>query len=295
MMIRVWSKRVPTNDLAAAEEEIIGFLAGRGEGAENVSISKPLHRATADLRVYCADQPGAEALCREFGGDFKPLDNRDWTTEAPVLPPIKIRDSVLVVQSRDTGELDEARALHPGRVMVAIPPGAAFGAGGHATTSTCLRLLADAAARFRKAGTDWSFLDVGSGSGILAITSRLLGAGKILAVDNDPVAVRVAGENAGFHGASSIRFEVRDVLKWAPPGTWDVVGANIYAGVLERAMSRLAAAVSPGGVLILSGILRAQEADCLKTAGAEGFTPRRVVRKGKWVTAELFALRSRRR
>jgi len=141
----------------------------------------------------------------------------------------------------------------PEDVMIEIDPGLAFGSGLHPTTQLCLELLENMAL------TDQSVFDVGTGSGILAMAAWKLGARPILAVDNDDVAVRVAQENFTLNGvtAETAVGSANDNMGQ----TWQIVIANIIAPVLTEILPDLAAAVSEGGQLILSGMLAEQEAD----------------------------------
>ncbi|MEX2374932.1 MAG: 50S ribosomal protein L11 methyltransferase [Dehalococcoidia bacterium] len=140
-------------------------------------------------------------------------------------------------------------------VVVALDPGAAFGTGEHETTRLCL------AAVEQYLQTDARVLDVGSGSGILAIAAKLLGAAEVDALDIDPTTVHVARENAERNGVEDlIEFaagSVGDDWPWPsrPAEGYDLVLANISSLVIGRIMSHLAAAVRPGGLLIASGFI----------------------------------------
>ena len=117
----------------------------------------------------------------------------------------------------------------------------AFGTGDHATTSTCLRLLVDYAKEAR--GGRWSLLDLGCGTGILAIAGALLGAAEVDGFDFDPAAVKIANRNARRHGLKRLKFTEDDVTKWEPEREYDVVAANIFFDVLTISFERIAAAV----------------------------------------------------
>jgi ribosomal protein L11 methyltransferase len=140
-------------------------------------------------------------------------------------------------------------AAPAGGVRVVIEPGLAFGTGDHPTTGLCLEAL-DV---FLQRNPDASVLDVGTGSGVLAIAARKLGAGLVVATDNDPVAVRVARENAAANGV------LIDVRPEIPEGVvFDLVLANILANTLVELAPRLMAALAPRARLVLSGILEGQ-------------------------------------
>ena len=156
----------------------------------------------------------------------------------------------------------------PGDIVIDIDPGMSFGTGLHPTTRACLRFLDEMAA----AAPLGSVLDLGCGSGILAIGAAKLGAKSVAALDFDPDAVAVSRENLAANGisAETVSVGVGDVTK-DPLPTADVVVANILASVLIAAAPRIAAAVAPGGTLLLSGILDSQFADVAVAYAAQGF------------------------
>jgi len=141
-----------------------------------------------------------------------------------------------------------------GRLPVVIDPGMAFGTGNHATTAGCLELLE------RHLQPGMAVLDVGTGSGVLAIAALLLGARHATAVDDDPLATAAAAGNAARNGVAE-RITVLASID-AVAGTYDLGLANIQLNVLCALEERIAARIRPGGVLIASGVLR-EEADAL--------------------------------
>jgi ribosomal protein L11 methyltransferase len=143
----------------------------------------------------------------------------------------------------------------PGEVVIELDPGMAFGTGLHPTTRLCLTMLED----HLRPGL--SVLDVGTGSGILAIAAAMHGAGSVDAVDIEPVAVRSTRENAERNRvADRIRVEEGSVGPGAPfAGEYDLVLANIIARILIDLRDGLVAAVKPGGTLVLSGVIEPRE------------------------------------
>ncbi len=139
-------------------------------------------------------------------------------------------------------------------LVVAIDPGRAFGSGAHATSRLVLAMLEDAPV----AGA--SVLDVGCGSGILAVVAVRLGAARVEAIDVDPEAVRATERNAHHHGVGS-RLTASATPVEAVEGTFDLVLANIGASVLVAMAPTLAARTAPGGQLLLSGILEERRAE----------------------------------
>jgi len=155
----------------------------------------------------------------------------------------------------------EACPAPPGEVVVELDPGMSFGTGQHGTTRACLQMLDARAAEGTPAAL--AVLDVGCGSGILAIAAAKLGFRRTVAVDNDPVAVEIARTNARLNGVADAVEILQADLETAPlPSGFDLVIANILAGTLIANAGTLAAALKPGpgSRLILSGLL-ATEAD----------------------------------
>lgn len=219
----------------------------------------------------------AAALTKMFGGQ---VTQAKWLTavDPPERAPIRIRGRLLLVSTER--ELREAA----GTPAILIPAGMAFGTGEHATTSTCLRMLADVAAGLR--GQAWEALDLGTGSGILAIAAARLGASAVLATDFDPHAVRTAKENVRVNKVK-VRVQRSDVTQWAPDRTWPVVMANLFSGLLIEVAPRIATSIAPGGTLIFSGVLRDQETEVLATLQKQKLKLQRIVRKGKWIAGVL--------
>jgi ribosomal protein L11 methyltransferase len=156
----------------------------------------------------------------------------------------------------------ESFRLPSGHAVLWLDPGMAFGTGNHETTRLCVERLVPLV----RSGS--RVIDAGCGSGILALSAALLGAGEVAAFDTDPEAVRVSGENAELNGlADRAQFFVGD-LSWLAGRQADVVLSNIQADVLTRHARELTAAVAPGGTLILSGILAA-ELELVRTAFVE--------------------------
>ena len=170
---------------------------------------------------------------------------------------------------------------HPGDVILVIDPGMAFGTAEHGTTRGCLRLLD------RTVVAGERVLDVGAGSGILAIAAGRLGA-EVLALEGDPLAAEALAANIALNGVSDrVRWEERwaDAALLAASGPCDGVVANIESGMLKSLLGGFETALRPGGWLILSGILADEWPDVRRAIEARGFQVEDVDEDGEWRSA----------
>ena len=168
----------------------------------------------------------------------------------------------------------------PGQKMLRIDPGMAFGTGNHATTRACLEYIAEAEPTA-------SFLDVGCGSGILAIAAKLLGFGEVKGFDLDADAVRVAAESAALNSVEVpfFRGDLSGIMSGNPEiAPADFVAANVLGPVLIRFAGRIASFVKPGGRLILSGILDELYPEVKAAYAALGFQELSSKLVGEWRT-----------
>jgi ribosomal protein L11 methyltransferase len=169
-----------------------------------------------------------------------------------------------------------------GRRVITIEPGLAFGTGSHATTRGCMEYLERVAERL---GPGFRALDVGTGSGILAIALALLDAGAIQAIDNDPLAVKVARANLRANGAAG-RVRLRLGTPGAVAGRFDVVAANLTAETILDLAPELENKVGQRGYLVLSGIL-SQKAGLVRRRFAPRFRLVAQKRAREWTTLLL--------
>jgi ribosomal protein L11 methyltransferase len=170
--------------------------------------------------------------------------------------------------------------------VLTLDPGVAFGTAEHGTTRGCLRLLD------RVVDGGQRLLDLGAGSGILAIAAALLGAAEVVAVEGDLMACEALEENLG---RNRVVDRVRVVPRWADPaslrglGPVDGVVANIEWGRLQPLVPALHAAVAPGGWVVLSGILAAELPEARSHAEGLGLRLREVDVDGEWRSLLLAA------
>ena len=219
--------------------------------------------ATPEIRDRAAD-----ALRASFPVMALDVDDEDWARRSQQnLTPITV-GKLTVVASR------QSPVTSPETIAIVIPPSMGFGTGHHATTRLCLAALqaADPRGKF--------VLDVGTGSGLLAIAAAKLGATRAIGTDDDADALQAANENLDVNNVTNVEFVVSDLMKHPLP-TADIVLANLMGALVVRAASRLVQAVRPGGVLIVSGVL-ATERDEVRRAFADQ-TAVTVVQEDEWL------------
>lgn len=248
-------------------------------GPQRVMIIELAGARTARVEAHGLTKKEGDGLVKMFGGTLR---EAKWLTAVnpPDRPPIRVRGRLVVYSTVKEMETHQGKGGAQTPALL-IPAGMAFGTGEHATTATCLRLLVDVS-RTQPAG--WEMLDLGTGSGILAIAARTLGARRVEAGDFDPHAVRTAKENVKANGVDRVVVRKMDVRAWQPERMWEVVAANLFSGLHLEVAPKYTRAVEPGGKLIFSGILREQEAEVTGAIQQAGFAIEKLVRKGKWVS-----------
>lgn len=280
----VWHKTAAKEHESEWQERLASFpgaVISEGFAAERIVMD-----------VYSETQEELLVLMALHGGKVEAVATTDWVaaTAPENVPPLIIRDKLVISSSEEPQVLEELRQRYPKRHILCFPAERAFGTGNHATTSTCLRLLCDFAARMKREGREWKLIDIGCGTGVLALAGLRLGAGHALSFDFDPAAVEVAQRNLTRNGAAEgIELFQADVFEWAPrPGEEaELVLANLFSTVLQKAFPRILPAMKEGGTLIISGILRSQAEETLQAAEAAGLRVQRVIKRGKWTTAQL--------
>lgn len=169
----------------------------------------------------------------------------------------------------------------PGRIVIELDPGMAFGSGLHASTQLCLMVLED-----HLHGGERVF-DIGTGSGILSIAAAKLGAGAVMAVDTDPVAVGVARQNVAYNGVAP-RVEVREGdLLGGIEGRADVILANLTADIHLDFLPTVVDHVAGGGLIVASGIVADRQIEVEAVAAACGLHVDEVRRDAEWRCLQL--------
>lgn len=278
----VWKKSI-----AKSNEELWQQRVG---GLPGAVFSEGFHAEKLNIDVYTESAEEAHVLQACYGGNVEELTTIDWVaaTAPENVPPLIIRDKIVISASSDAAVLAALQKRYPRRIILTFPAERAFGTGNHATTSTCLRILCDHV-RNLPAGS-WTLADIGCGTGVLALAGLRLGASSAISFDFDPVAVEVAARNIERNGgADNLELFQADVFEWEPkPGQQaDVVLANLFSTVLQKAFPRLIAAMKPEGILIISGILNTQAEETLNAATSAGLRVEKTITRGKWTTAQL--------
>jgi ribosomal protein L11 methyltransferase len=255
-------------------------------------------RRRLELEIVCRSRSHSAAMLKKFGGWIETLP-RNWLQRFARADsePINIGKRLIVVRSAN--ELQRcsvrcpqrssrhgtrpdalrtahatARTIQP--VLLMIPASLAFGTGGHATTAMSLRLLEQLTRHWKRR---WSLVDLGTGSGILALAAKCFGAGQVIGIDNDPAAISMAKSNAKLNKIRGVSFQLGDVRKWDPPRETDVITANLYSHLLIEIPPKL----HGGSWLILSGILRSQQDDLVRALKRNLFGIINMKCRGKWV------------
>ncbi len=205
------------------------------------------------------------------------IDDEDWAENwKKSYKPFRLGEHIVI---RPGWEEYDAQ---PGDKVITIDPGMAFGTGTHETTGMCVRLVE----RYVKPGD--TCMDIGTGTGILAIAAAHMGASHVLASDIDPMAVRVAKENVEINGFSDrIDCKCGDLLDVAKDKA-DAVTANIIADVIIMLCAPVRAFLKPGGVFICSGIAREREDDTINALKAAGYKRLDVRHEGEWTAIACF-------
>ncbi len=233
--------------------------ADRTHGA--VSIYLPEEKSVTDAVAFIRERLGAQGV--EFSLTLDDKKEEDWADSwKQYYKPVRIGHRLLVVPTWEevpAGKDD---------LVLRMDPGMAFGTGTHETTRLCAMLLEE----YMKPGA--RVLDIGTGSGILAIAAAKLGAGQVNAYDIDPVAVRVAKENAEENGCERIVCGVSDLLTGVDlaGGRYDFVCANLVADIILRMAGDILRYLAPGGLLAVSGIIDRQAEEVKKALEDGGLT-----------------------
>lgn len=232
---------------------------------ENISdIKKYMEEKINDLRDMGIEVGEGKIIVNE-------VHEEDWANNwKKYYKPTKIGKRIVVKPIWETYDVKDDE------VIVEMDPGMAFGTGTHETTKMCIEAL-EKYVSFHK-----TVFDIGTGSGILAITAAKLGAEKVIGVDLDPVAVDSAAKNSKFNNINNIEIRhgnLMDVVE----GKADIIVANIIADVIILLSEDVKKFIKPNGYFISSGIIKERKDDVINKLTSIGFNIKEVNTLGEWV------------
>jgi ribosomal protein L11 methylase PrmA len=219
--------------------------------------------------------------------------HEEWSREPAMR---RVADGIVVTSAHASHSSNSSDSPHgeptgvEGDVVIRLHPGVGFGTAGHATTRACLRLLTEVV----RPGDD--VMDIGTGSGILAIAASLLGARHVLALEADPLACEEARRNAAANGVAAAgdgASGVEVVRQRVTPeslrvlAACDVVIANIDASLISALFPAIPGALRDGGVAIVSGVTAGERQGFVDAAAAAGFRMEREMEVERWMAAVL--------
>jgi ribosomal protein L11 methyltransferase len=210
-------------------------------------------------------------LDHDFSFDYLYLSERDWNESwKKKFIPIDVGEHFSI--------LPPWEPIKPNRIPLVIDPGMAFGTGHHETTKTCLMLIEKLSAESGRG----SFLDVGTGTGILAVAASRLGFAHVVGVDIDPAAVDAAKRNAELNHLTNIGIKEGSIS--AVEGIFDMIAANLMSEILIGIAPEIASHLKRPGIAILSGMLVGQEDDVIRTVQNVGLEVAEKDYDGRWVS-----------
>lgn len=220
--------------------------------------------AVDELSVRDIDKGRGDISCNE-------IQDEDWANSwKDYFHPVKVGDIIVIKPTW------EEYVAGPDDIVIELDPGMAFGTGTHYTTAMCIHLLEEIITGGMKV------FDVGTGSGVLAITAAKLGATEIAAVDFDSVAVRTAKENVVINKVDDvIQVAQGDLLKGIN-GKADVIIANIIADIIIRLLPDIPQKLNECGTMLASGIISDRVADVTEAVIKQGLIVDKVVEQGGW-------------
>jgi ribosomal protein L11 methyltransferase len=288
----LWRKIAEPRWLATHEN----ILQARSGGRLAI-ISRP-GRKRRQLEIACTSRNDSRKLVEEFGGRIEKLP-RNWLkrfADADKTKPLRIGGRLVIASSRVRAQYCSVRSpqriytrrarphalrtahttVRVKKLLLVIPASAAFGTGEHATTAMSLRLLERLTREWKNS---WSLVDLGTGSGILALAAKRFGARRVVGIDVDPKAISVAKANARLNKIDNVDFKLGDLLKWKSWAVRDIVAANLYSELLIEILPKL----KRSNWLILSGVLRIHENKFFHALRRNKIEIVKVNRRGKWI------------
>ena len=238
----------------------------------SVSVYRPGNSPCSDELAFLREHMAIAGIADVATICLNGVNEEDWANAwKAYYKPLHIGKRMVIVPAWE--RYDE----QPGEIVVRMDPGMAFGTGSHETTRLVIGLLE----KYTPIGG--RMLDVGCGSGILAICASKLGAGQCYAYDIDPVAVKVANENIRDSGLTNVTCEVSDLLRDVDRAyPYDLITANIVADIIIRMAPDVGALMHAGTVLLVSGIILERSDDVVEALEANGLQIVERVEENDW-------------
>lgn len=232
---------------------------------------------SGNIALICDELAGFSDVLKTSGLDpafsfeYCLLPEKDWNENwKKNFLPIDIGKNLTIIPSWLKKDTD--------RTPIIIDPGMVFGTGYHETSQTCLTLIEKISKRNKKE----SCLDIGTGSGILAIGAAKLGFSCVTAVDIDPMAIDAAVRNVEENRLSNVQVKAGDIF--TVNGHFDLIVANLLSGILVDIAGEIISRLNIGGKAILSGMLKGQEDEVITAFKKAGAILDETIINGKWVT-----------
>ena len=255
------------------EEKEDGTFELQGETVDTDTVLKRVQAELNELRAFCEIGEGSISVDE--------TEDIDWINNWKQYFHQFYIDDILVVPS-----WEEVKPSDRNKLILHIDPGTAFGTGMHETTQLCIRQLR------KYVTTETKLLDVGTGSGILAILSLMFGASQALGTDLDECALEAVAQNCKANRIDPAKFQVmigniitdKAVQDKAGYGCYDIVVANILADILVPLTPVIVNQLKPGGIYITSGIIEDKEQTVRDAVDAAGLEIIEVTYQGEWVS-----------
>ena len=205
--------------------------------------------------------------------EVREVDEDDWASAwKQYYHPIKVSEQITIVPT-----WEEYAPKSAGEKLIWLDPGMAFGTGTHSTTTLCIQALE----KWVKPGQ--VVVDVGTGSGVLSITAALFGASRVIALDLDSVAVKVAEENCQVNKVADVVTVSQNDLLQGMKTTADVIVANILADVIIKITNDVYQSLVPNGIFIASGIISEKQEQVVAAMVEAGLTIVEIAEENDWV------------
>lgn len=268
------------------ERDHTTLVRGRREGLTTLSASFSEREAAELAKAQIANDPraGSPELVEVVGDEWRDAWKEHFR---PFVVARRPRDGIAIAVRPPWVTLAEAQQCLPVELdanevrWLELEPGRAFGTGLHETT----QLVSEALGGLSLEGH--AVLDVGTGSGILALIALAFGASRVRGTDNDPDAVAVSEENAARNQLTGAASFATDDVALESPGAWRFVLANIETHILVPMAEALTRTLAPGGQLLLSGILATQEPQIRAAYEPLGLRHVTTTQRGEWVLVQL--------